>query len=487
MVAGRRPTSSSSPPPASRSPTGATATPCWRTLPEDDPVLDLPDEVVQLFVDLQAAPTARGAGRRARRAPSSSACYAESPASLGALCARHILVETESEADDVLAELDAGADFAELAAERSTDPAAAETGGVAAAASASPLTALAQAGPDVPRRPSRRSEVGVPTRPGADDARVARHRAPAVRRDRRAAGGAVRRAGRRAAVRRLPGDGRRRRRPALRALGPARRAPSSPCDASPATRRRPTVVVVGLGPGGHEHVTVETLAGDRAHPAPLPAHGPAPERRPRAGGRRRSTTSTSPPIASRTSTRRSPRRSSPRRIEHGEVLYAVPGSPLVLERTVRLLQADERVDCVVLPAMSFLDLAWARLGIDPVESGVRLIDGHEFATAAAGVSGADADRPHPRRLGAVGHQAGRRGRHRRRAGRHPPGPRHARRVDHRRRRGASSTGPSTPDHLTCVYVPALGVPVGAGYVRFHQLARTLREQCPWDREQTHAA
>ena len=34
---------------------------------------------------------------------------------------------------------------------------------------------------------------------------------------------------------------------------------------------------------------------------------------------------------------------------------------------------------------------------------------------------------------------------------------------------------------------ALGAPVGAGYVRFHELARTLREQCPWDREQTHAS
>ena len=37
-----------------------------------------------------------------------------------------------------------------------------------------------------------------------------------------------------------------------------------------------------------------------------------------------------------------------------------------------------------------------------------------------------------------------------------------------------------------MYVPSWGVPVGAGYVRFHQLARTLREECPWDREQTHA-
>jgi MazG family protein len=29
------------------------------------------------------------------------------------------------------------------------------------------------------------------------------------------------------------------------------------------------------------------------------------------------------------------------------------------------------------------------------------------------------------------------------------------------------------------------VPVGAALVRFHQLTRTLREQCPWDQEQTH--
>jgi parvulin-like peptidyl-prolyl isomerase len=40
------------------------------------------------------------------------------------VCARHILVDTDAEADDVIAELDAGVDFGELAAERSTDPSA---------------------------------------------------------------------------------------------------------------------------------------------------------------------------------------------------------------------------------------------------------------------------------------------------------------------------------------------------------------------------
>src|SRR4029079_5985969 len=73
--------------------------------------------------------------------------------------------------------------------------------------------------------------------------------------------------------------------------------------------------------------------------------------------------------------------------EHGEVLYAVPGSPLVLERTVRQLRHDPRITCEILPAMSFLDVAYAALEIDPVEAGVRLVDGHEFATAAAGSQG----------------------------------------------------------------------------------------------------
>ena len=56
----------------------------------------------------------------------------------------------------------------------------------------------------------------------------------------------------------------------------------------------------------------------------------------------------------------------------GEVLYAVPGSPSVLEESVRYLRNDQRVELRVLHAVSFLDLAWQRLGIDPVNEGVRL-------------------------------------------------------------------------------------------------------------------
>ena len=71
----------------------------------------------------------------------------------------------------------------------------------------------------------------------------------------------------------------------------------------------------------------------------------------------------------------------------GEVVYAVPGSPYVLERSVRHLLTDERVTVRIVPGLSFLDLAYGRLGIDPVEAGVRLVDGHEFAEAAAGERG----------------------------------------------------------------------------------------------------
>jgi tetrapyrrole methylase family protein/MazG family protein len=172
--------------------------------------------------------------------------------------------------------------------------------------------------------------------------------------------------------------------------------------------------------------------------------------------------------------------------EHGHVAYAVPGSPLVLERTVRHLRADVRVRCEIHPATSFLDLAWAALGIDPVEAGARLIDGHEFATAAAGYGGpmliahthanwvlsdvklavesATGDEPVVilQRLG-TGDEA----------------------IVHTTWQDLDRAVDA--DHLTSVWVPGLGAPVGTELVRFHQLARTLREQCPWDREQTHTS
>ncbi len=245
----------------------------------------------------------------------------------------------------------------------------------------------------------------------------------------------------------------------------------------------PRVVVVGLGPAGPEYVTEHTLHEiQRARHRYLrtsrhPSAGLVPD------------ALTFDEVYERADTFDDVYAEITDRLvaaatEHGEVLYAVPGSPLVLERTVRALLADPRVDCVVHPAMSFLDLAYARLGIDPVEARLTLVDGHEFATAAAGNPGpmlvahthanwvlsdiklavehAEGDEAVVllQRLGAPDEAV-------------------------TRTTWAELDRSVEADHLTCLYIPHLAAPVAAEMVRFHQLARTLREECPWDQEQTH--
>jgi tetrapyrrole methylase family protein/MazG family protein len=64
-----------------------------------------------------------------------------------------------------------------------------------------------------------------------------------------------------------------------------------------------------------------------------------------------------------------------------DVVYAVPGSPLVAERTVVLLREKAKrchIPLTVKPAMSFLDLAYVELGIDPID-GLRIIDAQDFS------------------------------------------------------------------------------------------------------------
>lgn len=175
--------------------------------------------------------------------------------------------------------------------------------------------------------------------------------------------------------------------------------------------------------------------------------------------------------------------------EAGErIVYAVPGSPLVLERTVRLLRDDHRVDVVLHPAMSFLDVAWTRLRVDPVDDGVTLVDGHEFSRRAAGLSGPllvahchanwvlseiklaaddlvdtsndDCEVVLLHHLGLPDEQ-----------------------IVHTTWTEIDRT--LEADHLTSLFVPSLAAPVGRELVAFHELAHTLRRECPWDREQNH--
>lgn len=58
-----------------------------------------------------------------------AAMYAKAPASLGALCVRHLVVDKRETAQEALEELRGGADFAEVAGRFSIEPNAAETGG----------------------------------------------------------------------------------------------------------------------------------------------------------------------------------------------------------------------------------------------------------------------------------------------------------------------------------------------------------------------
>jgi tetrapyrrole methylase family protein / MazG family protein len=71
--------------------------------------------------------------------------------------------------------------------------------------------------------------------------------------------------------------------------------------------------------------------------------------------------------------------------ERGEILYAVPGSPTIAERSVELIRAAG-IDVELIPGISFVDLAWWRLGIDPMH-GARVVDARSFAIDAAGSSG----------------------------------------------------------------------------------------------------
>jgi tetrapyrrole methylase family protein/MazG family protein len=173
---------------------------------------------------------------------------------------------------------------------------------------------------------------------------------------------------------------------------------------------------------------------------------------------------------------------------HGEVAYAVPGSPVVAERTVELLAeaaAAGTIVCTVVPGLSFADLAWARVGVDPMRGG-RVLDAHALDPGALEVGGpvllAQVDSPLVAsdvklalldRLG-------------------PDAP-----VTVLTRLGRPDETVTTvaladldrtgsPDHLTAVFAD-LPPGVADRFADLVALARRLRGPggCPWDAEQTH--
>lgn len=246
---------------------------------------------------------------------------------------------------------------------------------------------------------------------------------------------------------------------------------------------RPRVVVVGLGPGGADLVTAGTLDSVARIPrrflrtARHPSAAVVPE------------AATFDHVYETEATldavyRRIVDELVAAAVSHGTVLYAVPGSPSVAERTVELLLGEDRVAVDVLPALSFIDLVWSRLVVDPITAGVRVVDGHRFDVEAAGERGpllvaqcdsrdvlseiklavdddiAPASATVLQRLGlpdeAVFDVA-----------------------------WADLDRGFEPDHLTSLWIPQLAAPIAREVARFAALVRTLRQLCPWDREQTH--
>jgi tetrapyrrole methylase family protein / MazG family protein len=175
--------------------------------------------------------------------------------------------------------------------------------------------------------------------------------------------------------------------------------------------------------------------------------------------------------------------------EHGSICYAVPGNPGVAERTVTLLrEADQRGEIAleIVPGLSFADLAWSRLGVDPMD-GARLVDGQRFSVEAAGLRGpllighcinrmvlsdiklvlldalaADAPVTLLQRLGLPDERV-------------VTIPLEALDRD------------VEPDHLTSVFVDTGQAAIAAEFAELVALSELLRAPggCPWDAEQTH--
>jgi tetrapyrrole methylase family protein / MazG family protein len=175
--------------------------------------------------------------------------------------------------------------------------------------------------------------------------------------------------------------------------------------------------------------------------------------------------------------------------DDGAVAYGVPGNPAVAERTVALLHevaARGEIELTIVPGLSFTDLAWARLGIDPIDGEARVVDGRaiEQAELAGPMLIAQCDSAFvvsDVKLALLEHLD-------------PATP-----VIVLQRLGLPDEavitvpleeldrGAVVPDHLTSLFVDAGATGAAREMVRLFQLAKRLRDPggCPWDAEQTH--
>jgi tetrapyrrole methylase family protein/MazG family protein len=165
----------------------------------------------------------------------------------------------------------------------------------------------------------------------------------------------------------------------------------------------------------------------------------------------------------------------------GEVIYAVPGSPTVAERTVELLLERDDVTTVLEPAVSVLDLASAALRRDPMAVGLRVVDALGSAESFRGpgpllilqayspeVLASIADRLPPSLDVSVLHHLGL----------------EDELITTRRSEDLASF--LQADHLTSLWVEEFR-DGGVAMSDLIDLVTRLRAECPWDQEQTHAS
>jgi tetrapyrrole methylase family protein/MazG family protein len=164
-----------------------------------------------------------------------------------------------------------------------------------------------------------------------------------------------------------------------------------------------------------------------------------------------------------------------------EVLYVVPGSPVVAERTVELLRAREDVTTVLESAVSVIDVACGVLGRDPMSVGLRVVDalasGGEFRgpgpllilqTYSPEVLASVADRLPDACEVTVLHHLG---------------------LDDQVITTLDAKELPTflaADHLTSLWVDGLR-DAGEAMNDLVEFMKRLRAECPWDQEQTHAS
>ena len=165
----------------------------------------------------------------------------------------------------------------------------------------------------------------------------------------------------------------------------------------------------------------------------------------------------------------------------GEVLYAVPGSPVVAERTVELLAASSEVTTVIESAVSVIDVACAALGRDPMASGLRVVDALAnveplrgpgpllvLQTYSSEVLASVADRLPNSTVVTVLHHVG---------------------LDDEvitELAASELTSFDDVDHLTSLWIDGLRT-AGEAMDDLVDFMRRLRAECPWDQEQTHAS